>query len=61
MQKNITKILIKKNAHKMLTKNINFIKSIKIVKTKSIDFTGFCRLYKIYKNNKIRLDTPFKG
>ncbi len=45
----------------MLTKNINFIKSIKIVKTKSIDFTGFCRLYKIYKNNKIRLDTPFKG
>ena len=58
---NETKILISKNAHKMLTKFINFIKSIKTVKNKNLDITGFYRLYEIYKNYKIVLNTPFKG
>ena len=45
----------------MLTKNTNFMKSIKTVKIKSIDFTGFCRLYKICKNYKKALNSTDKG
>ena len=44
----------------MLTKNTNFMKSIKTVKIKSIDFTGFCRLYKICKNYKKAIFHPAK-
>lgn len=44
----------------MLTKNINYIKSIKIVKMKSIDFTVFYKLYKIYKNYKKAIFHPAK-
>ena len=44
----------------MLTKNINFIKAIKNGEIKIVDFTGFYRLYKIYKNCKIVYFHPAK-
>nr|DAO24393.1 MAG TPA: hypothetical protein [Caudoviricetes sp.] len=55
-----TGVFVFLNAHRMLTKNINFIKSVKSVKIKILDFTVFYRLYKIHKKYKKHIFNPAK-